>query len=155
MRISSSIAVTATITILVGCTHADEVEVLNNTGTGLDIRACDQVGRLGDGLRTTWYSYCRGPIEIHSAYGQWTYRRFIDSGVVQKAGTLIDGAYYLLRVQIERDGSIAVRGEIPQPIGFPIVPDQRANNAFEPTAVRGGPRLSAARSSWPAAQLGR
>jgi hypothetical protein len=30
-----------------------------------------------------------------------------------------------------------------------------ANNALELTVVRRGPRLSAARSSWPAAQLGR
>jgi hypothetical protein len=30
-----------------------------------------------------------------------------------------------------------------------------SNNAFEPTVVHRGPRLSAARASWPAAQLGR
>jgi len=29
------------------------------------------------------------------------------------------------------------------------------NNAFELTVVQGGPRLAAARSSWPAAQLNR
>jgi hypothetical protein len=30
-----------------------------------------------------------------------------------------------------------------------------ANNAFERTVKQRGPRLAAARSSWPAAQLGR
>ena len=30
-----------------------------------------------------------------------------------------------------------------------------ANNAFELTVMHRGPRLAAARSSWPAAQLGR
>ena len=123
--------VIASLVAMNACTFSDEVELFNNTGTGLVVRACDRAERVGDGLVVKLVPWCEGPVEVQFTTTRWTYRRITDRYTIQKAGVRTSRGNYVLKLQLQSDGSIGVLSPkdtypvatfVSQPEGFPIHP---------------------------------
>jgi hypothetical protein len=124
-------AVILSLAVMPGCTFLDQVEIFNNTTTGVEIRACGRTERVGDGLRITLNTLCRPPVEVISSLGRWTYAGVTDRDTIQRVGARTSVGYVVLKLQLQRDGSVIVvppetafpAKEVPaQPTGFPLLP---------------------------------
>lgn len=116
---------------LPGCTIVDQVEVFNNSGTGIEVRGCGRTERVGDGLTITLNALCRPPIVVDSSLGQWTYRGLTDRDLIRRVGAQTPVGYYLLKLQLQSDGTVIVvardaryplKSVASQPPGFPLRP---------------------------------
>jgi hypothetical protein len=143
MRSVQGIVAIALAATVAGCVFYDDIEVFNNTGTGLEIRSCDRGERVGDGLTAKLKPWCLESIEVRSALGVWRYRVSTDSYIASRIGVRTDKGNYRVRLQLQSDGSIGVVPPgvgypvgvfVKQPEGFPVQPYERLTSAA-PTGV--------------------
>jgi hypothetical protein len=129
MKLRMTVVVLAA--VLPGCSFSDQVELFNNTTTGIEVRACGRTERVGGGLTIMFSAVCRPPFEVDSSLGHWVYRDAFDRDMVERVGVRTSVGYRLIKLQLQRDGTVVVvppNATYPldpvttQPSGFPLQP---------------------------------
>ena len=121
---------------LAGCsTVPQEVELYNNTPATVALKGCGTDEVIDPGVAADIPALCRSPVEIASGASRWRYAslwRAWSTRSLRENGTRTASGLYLLKLQLEPDGSIIVlpRGsDFPaagisrQPPEFPFRPD--------------------------------